>query len=87
MAERYCALTLGILFLLIGVAGFIPAFMSLPAGSAANVPLNAPSLTYDPGYGNVFGLFATNFLHDAIRITVGVLGIASFTSLSGARFF
>ena len=87
MKERYCALSLGILFLLIGIAGFIPSIVSLPTGAAPNIPLDAPSITFDESFGNLFGLFATNYLHNAVHIAVGVLGIASFTSLSGARVF
>ena len=73
---RYSALSLGLLFLLLGLAGFMPAFV------AASV--NATSV---PGFGNLFGLFPTNYFHNAIGILVGVWGIAAFTSLSGAIVF
>ncbi len=87
MKERYCAIVIGILFLLVGVAGFIPGFNVLPVGAEPNIPLNAPSINIDAGYGYVFGIFPTNFLHNAIHIAVGVLGIASASSFSGARVF
>jgi Domain of unknown function (DUF4383) len=87
MKERYCALIIGIVFLLVGIAGFIPGFNVLPVGSHPNIPMNAPSITIDSGYGSVFGLFPTNLLHNAIHIAVGVLGIASASSLSGSRVF
>lgn len=82
MKERYCAIVIGILFLLIGVAGFIPGFNVLPVGAEPNIPLHAPSINMDAGYGYVFGLFPTNLLHNAIHIAVGVLGIASASSLA-----
>lgn len=48
-----------------------------------------PSLdfTSEPGFGYIFGLFPTNYFHNAIGILVGVWGIAAFTSLSGAIVF
>lgn len=73
---RYCALALGALFLTIGLAGFVPGFVST---SAEVSPVN--------GYGYLFGLFPTNYLHNAIGILVGLWGIAAFTSLSGAIVF
>jgi hypothetical protein len=43
-----------------------------------------PNLTFSDGYGYLFGLFPTNYLHNAVRIAVGILGIASYTSFGGA---
>lgn len=86
ISERTVALVLGVLFLGIGLAGFIPAFMTFPA-AAPNVPVDAPRLAFDAGYGHLFGLFPTNFLHNAVHIAVGVLGIAASTSLGGAIAF
>lgn len=76
MQVRYCALILGILFLLLGLAGFMPGFISGPASAFPG-----------PGYGYVLGLFPTNYLHNAIGILVGLWGIAAFTSLGGAIAF
>ncbi|MEP6487629.1 DUF4383 domain-containing protein [Microcoleus vaginatus GB2-A3] len=73
---RYGALSLGILFLLLGVAGFVPAFFT-PSENFTSVP----------GFGYIFGVFPTNYFHNAIGILVGVWGIAAFTSLSGAIVF
>lgn len=73
---RYCALGLGTFFLLIGLAGFIRNFVSIPVDE---------SLVYS--YGNLFGLFPTNHFHNAIHVLVGLWGIASYTSLSGAIVF
>jgi uncharacterized membrane protein (DUF485 family) len=73
---RYTALCLGLLFLLLGLAGFVPAFVAPPAHTG--------SVT---GYGYLFGIFPTNYFHNAIGILVGIWGIAAFTSLSGAIVF
>jgi hypothetical protein len=82
-AERGFAFIIGALFLLVGIAGFIPGFVTLPAGAPA-VAVDAPRLAFDDGYGYVLGLFPTNFLHNAVHIVVGVLGLAAATSLSGS---
>ncbi|MGI0487259.1 DUF4383 domain-containing protein [Pantanalinema rosaneae CENA516] len=73
---RYCALSLGIFFFLLGLAGFVPAFVASPANA---YPIS--------GYGYLFGIFPTNYFHNAIGILVGLWGIAAFTSLSGAIVF
>jgi hypothetical protein len=72
----YGALSLGLLFLLLGLAGFVPAFV---------VP--SENFTSQPGFGYIFGVFPTNYFHNAIGILVGVWGIAAFTSLSGSIVF
>jgi len=38
MTERYCALSIGVIYLLLGLAGFIPALVSLPGTSAPYIP-------------------------------------------------
>jgi len=73
---RYSALSLGLLFLVLGLAGFFPAFVTPSA-----------NFTSEPGFGYIFGVFPTNYFHNAIGILVGVWGIAAFTSLSGAIVF
>ncbi|NJL21542.1 MAG: DUF4383 domain-containing protein [Leptolyngbyaceae cyanobacterium SM1_3_5] len=79
-AERIVALALGASFLLVGIAGFLPGFVS-PIG------VDAPSLAFHDGYGNVLGLFPTNFLHNAIHIVVGLLGLAAATSVGGSLVY
>jgi hypothetical protein len=73
---RSAALSLGLLFLLLGLAGFLPAFVTL-----------SENLTSEPGFGYIFGVFPTNYFHNAIGILVGIWGVAAFTSLSGAIVF
>ncbi|MBU7582955.1 MAG: DUF4383 domain-containing protein [Nostoc sp. TH1S01] len=87
MVERYCALTIGILFLLLGLAGFTPALVSLPGTHESFIPLDESPNAYAAGFGYIFGLFPTNFLHDLVRCAVGLLGIASYNSAKSARLF
>jgi Domain of unknown function (DUF4383) len=87
MTERYCALTVGILFLILGLAGFIPDLVSVPGTDASYIPLGATESPYAKGFGFIFGLFPTNFFHNLVRCSVGLLGIASYFSLNSARLF
>ncbi|MBW4422419.1 MAG: DUF4383 domain-containing protein [Myxacorys californica WJT36-NPBG1] len=73
---RYAALSIGLLFLLLGLAGFVPAFVVPPENF---IPAK--------GFGYLFGVFPTNYFHNAIGILVGVWGIAAYTSLSGSIVF
>ncbi|HEY9872432.1 MAG TPA: DUF4383 domain-containing protein [Candidatus Obscuribacterales bacterium] len=73
---RYSALGLGLLFLILGLAGFMPNFVT-----------PSENFTSAPGFGYIFGVFPTNYFHNAIGILVGVWGLAAFTSLSGAIVF
>jgi len=75
-AIRYSALSLGLFFLLLGLTGFVPAFVT-----------PSENFTSEPGLGYIFGVFPTNYFHNAIGILVGVWGIAANTSLSGAIVF
>lgn len=88
MAERYCSLIVGIVFLILGIAGFIPALVSVPgAADVFYVPPGVAHDAYSLGFGYVFGLFPTNFFHNIVHAAVGLLGIASYTSGSSARIF
>lgn len=87
MVERYCALIIGILFLLVGVAGFIPSFVSIPGTNVSGVPVDAAPNAYAAGFSYVFGLFPTNLLHNLVHCVVGVLGIASYNNVESSRLF
>jgi hypothetical protein len=80
MATRYFALIAGIVYLLVGIAGFIPGFVS-STGAAT------PDLAVDQGFGYLFGLFPVNILHNIVHLLVGVLGIAAYRSWSNAQRF
>lgn len=86
-AERYCALGIGSFFLVLGIVGFIPAFVSIPGTDVSFVPAQDAHNAYAAGFGYVFGLFPTNFLHNLVHCTVGLLGITSYLTHHGARQF
>lgn len=86
MGERYCALALGLIFTIIGVAGFVPSLLSLPSTESAEIAVNGPSW-YSAGFAYIFGLFPTNFIHNLVHCLVGVTGIAAYTDGRFARVY
>ncbi|HHP7231171.1 MAG TPA: DUF4383 domain-containing protein [Xenococcaceae cyanobacterium] len=85
--QRKCALALGIVFLVLGIAGFIPSLVSLPSPDFdSSVPLTVDSF-YAKGFGLLFGLFPTNLMHNLVHLTVGLLGIAAASTPGGARLY
>ncbi|MBC1224013.1 DUF4383 domain-containing protein [Nostoc sp. UCD121] len=87
MIERYIALAIGISYLLLGLAGFVPALVSLPGTSESFVPLDESAGAYSAGFGYIFGAIPTNFLHNIVRCAVGLLGITSYNNTTTARLF
>jgi hypothetical protein len=80
MTTRNFALVFGITFLLVGVAGFVPGLVQPPHAEH-------PTMQMSANYGQLFGLFPVNMLHNAVHILFGVWGLAAFRSVSGARLF
>jgi hypothetical protein len=80
MIERYVALAIGIAYLLLGLAGFVPALVSLPGTNESFVPLDESAGAYSAGFGYIFGAIPTNFLHNIVRCAVGLLGITSYNN-------
>ena len=80
MNIRYFALIYGIVFLLVGIAGFIPPFLT---------PFEAsdPELAVTASSGLLFGLFPVNILHNLAHIAFGIWGIAVWRSLPRSRFY
>ncbi|MEX0618688.1 MAG: DUF4383 domain-containing protein, partial [Pseudohongiellaceae bacterium] len=80
MAIRKFALIYGIVFLVIGIAGFIPAFVT---------PYNPadPNLAVTAGAGYLFGIFPVNLLHNLTHAAFGIWGIVAYGSLSGSRLY
>ncbi len=80
MTTRTFALIYGIVFLLAGVAGFIP-------GLVHPIHADAPPLTVSAGYGLIFGLLPINVLHNAVHILFGLMGLAAFGNFFAARTY
>jgi hypothetical protein len=68
---------LGAVFLLAGIAGFVP-LLTVPAD------LTAPYVTIGANYGFVAGLFPVNLVHDIVHLAFGVWGVAASFAAFGA---
>ena len=80
MQTRYFALVIGIVYVLIGLLGFLPGVVAAP-------PTGAPSLAVDAGYGYLLSLFPINILHNIVHLVIGLLGLVSYRRFSDARLF
>lgn len=78
MALRYFAVAYGVVFLLVGVAGFVPGLVTQPADVAD------PAMA---GHGHLFGLFPVNPLHNIVHLAFGIWGIVAYRTISNARFY
>jgi hypothetical protein len=80
MRARLVALVLGIVYLLVGVAGFV-AFIAPPA------PPDAQVISLTTAYAWLLGIFPVNAALDVVHIAVGLAGIACAVSLPLARAY
>lgn len=80
MGTRRFALILGIIYVLIGIAGFIPGFLVSP-------PASAPGLIVDSGYGVLFGIASVNIIHNIIHLIIGIWGLLASRDFGAAKTF
>ena len=77
MTLRNFALVYGVVFLGVGVLGFIPGLLQPP-------PAGAPPLVVDALYGYLLALFPVNVVHDLTYIAFGVWGLAAYRGATAA---
>jgi len=78
MSTQTFARIFGILFLIIGAAGFVPGLT--PAHSH-------PDVTFDAGLGLELGLFPVNYAHNVVHLLFGVWGLVAARSMSAAATY
>jgi hypothetical protein len=78
MAVRTFARVWGILFLIIGIGGFIPGLMT---------EHDHPDVTMEAGLGLELGLFPVNLLHNLVHLVFGVWGLLSGRDAGSARSY
>jgi hypothetical protein len=78
MSTRTFALIWGIGFLAIGVSGFIPGITTAPHHGF-------PDLVVEANYGQVWGLFPINILHNIVHILFGIWGLLAYKSLGASK--
>lgn len=75
MTVRRFALVFGIIFLLIGVSGFVPGLTT---------EHSHPDVRVTSGLGLAFGLFPVNVLHNIAHLLFGVWGLVAAKSVRAA---
>ena len=78
MMTRRFALIVGIVYLVIGIAGFIPGLVQ---------GREYPDLAVDAGSGALRGLFPVNVVHHIVHLLGGVLGMAAYQAYDSARLY
>lgn len=80
MNARNFALIFGIVYTLVGVAGFLPPLLSAPEATS-------PAVNVDSLYGRLLGLFPVNILHTLVHLGTGLWGLYASRTLSGSVTF
>jgi hypothetical protein len=75
---RRFALIFGIVFLLAGIAGFVPGI---------TMPHTHPDVVVTAGLGLMLGLFPVNVLHNLAHLLFGAWGLFAATSDTQARIY
>ena len=78
MSTRTFALLFGIVFLAVGVAGFIPGLVT---------PLHPEHPPVGMNGGQLLGLFPVNTLHNVVHLMFGLWGLAASRSLGGSVMY
>jgi hypothetical protein len=78
MSTRNFALVFGIIFLVVGVAGFVPPLLQPPQGGAIA-----------PGAHHMLllGMFPMNALHNAVHLGFGIWGLAASRAQARALLY
>lgn len=80
MKTRYFALILGIGFLVVGILGFVPRLLTMPAEGQ-------PGLLIEAGHGNLLGLFPVNVLHNLVHLLFGIWGVVVWRNFTASRVY
>lgn len=73
---RKFAMIVGIIYLLVGILGFVPGMVHPPATSA--------DLVVDEGHGRLLGIFPINWAHNVVHLAIGIWGLVAARSFAGA---
>jgi hypothetical protein len=74
------ALIIGIVYLAVGVLGFIPAALQPP-------PPDAPPTTFTLLYGYLIGLFPVNVVHSLVHLAIGAWGVLAARGTTAAQMY
>jgi len=84
MNTRNFSMILGVIFVVVGICGFIPGLNQMHEhNTGGGVDLTVTG----PGTGHLLGLFHVNVLHNAVHLLFGVMGILMSRDLGTARLY
>ncbi|OEI69625.1 DUF4383 domain-containing protein [Curtobacterium sp. ER1/6] len=69
-------LVVGIVFLLVGIAGFVPGLTTGELGGAGHASM-----------GMLLGIFQVSVLHNIVHLLFGVVGLLAVSRASGSRMY
>jgi hypothetical protein len=78
MNARNFALAAGVIYIIVGILGFIPGLVRMPS-------VNAPEVEVTANYGYLLGLFPVNILHTLFHLAIGVWGVIAARRPHAAR--
>ncbi len=78
-AARTFALVIGVVYLLVGIMGFVPGLVQPPR--------NGGDLIIEAGHGRLLGLFPINVVHNIVHLAIGAWGLLGSRSHPGAVTF
>lgn len=79
MTIRNFAMIFGAILLIVGIMGFIPAFIYMPIDSSG--------LSVHAGSGYLLGLFPVNFLHSLVHVLVGAWGLIAMREVNASKVY
>lgn len=80
MSLKKFTITMGIIFLAMGILAFMPGITTYPRAED-------PGLALSMAHGRLFGLFPVNALHNLIHIVFGVWALAVYKNMANARLY
>ncbi len=87
MTVCYFSLMIGFIYMLIGLLGFFPSFVT-PSQSAPPEIMNLVGTGTTAGFGYLFGILPVTTYANIFNLIVGVIGFAGFIGTEqGARIF
>lgn len=70
----------GVVFVLIGILGYIPGITTAPH-------VSDPNLAVDASYGRLFGIFPVNMIHNLVHLAFGIWALVASKDFAQSRIF